>query len=443
MSRPTQASPHHVVVIGAGFGGLETVRHLAGAPVRITLIDGRNHHLFQPLLYQVATASLAPSEIAWPIRHLLRRRRDVTTWLAAVEAIDKDARHVRLDDGSLIDFDTLVLATGARHAYFGHDDWEPFAPGLKTLEDATGVRSRILLAFERAERETDERKRAALMTFVIVGAGPTGVELAGTIAELARTTFPADFRNIDTRQAWIVLIEAGPRALPAFRQELSDYAKRSLQALGVEVELEQAVTECSGEGVVYGGKTLAAATVIWAAGVQASPAAQWLDAPADRAGRLKVEPDLAVPGRPEIFAIGDAALVLRPDGRPVPGIAPAAKQEGSYVAKVIRARLTGEAAPGFQLQARRRPGDDRQAARRDRFRRDPAARDARLVALGLRPHLFPDRRPQPAQRRAQLAMDLRARPAQRPAHHMAGRRGGSGSVLARRETLREPGVGVS
>jgi NADH:ubiquinone reductase (H+-translocating) len=345
MSRPTQASPHHVVVIGAGFGGLETVRHLAGALVRITLIDSRNHHLFQPLLYQVATASLAPSEIAWPIRHLLRRRRDVTTWLAAVEAIDKDARRVRLDDGSLVDFDTLVLATGARHAYFGHDDWEPFAPGLKTLEDATALRSRILLAFERAERETDERKRAALITFVIVGAGPTGVELAGTIAELARTTFPADFRNIDTRQARIVLIEAGPRALPAFRQELSDYAKRSLEALGVEVELGQAVTECSGEGVVYGGKTLAAATVIWAAGVQASPAAQWLDAPADRAGRLKVEPDLTVPGRPEIFAIGDAALVLRPDGRPVPGIAPAAKQEGAYVAKVIRARFAGEAAP--------------------------------------------------------------------------------------------------
>ena len=237
-----------------------------------------------------------------------------------------------------------MLATGARHAYFGHDDWEPFAPGLKTLEDATASKPHSPRLRAGGARD-GRRKRAALMTFVIVGAGPTGVELAGTIAELARTTFPADFRNIDTRQARIVLIEAGPRALPAFRQELSDYAKRSLEALGVEVELGQAVTECSGEGVVYGGKTLAAATVIWAAGVQASPAAQWLDAPADRAGRLKVEPDLTVPGRPEIFAIGDAALVLRPDGRPVPGIAPAAKQEGAYVAKVIRARLAGEAAP--------------------------------------------------------------------------------------------------
>ena len=210
-------SGHHVVVVGAGFGGLETVHRLAGAPVRITIVDRRNHHLFQPLLYQAATASLAPSEIAWPIRQLLRRRLDVTTLLASVESIDKGARELRLDDGSTVRYDTLVLATGARHAYFGHDAWEPFAPGLKTLEDATTIRSRILLAFEEAEREPDEQKRAALMTFVIVGAGPTGVELAGTIAELARATLPADFRRIDTREARIVLIEAGPRVLPGFR----------------------------------------------------------------------------------------------------------------------------------------------------------------------------------------------------------------------------------
>jgi NADH:ubiquinone reductase (H+-translocating) len=345
MSPRTPESPHHVVVIGAGFGGLETVRHLGGAPVRITLIDRRNHHLFQPLLYQVATASLAPSEIGWPIRHLLRRRRDVTTWLASVEAIDKDARRVRLDNGSNLSFDTLVLATGARHAYFGHDDWEPFAPGLKTLEDATTIRSRTLLAFEQAEREPDEQKQAALMTFVIVGAGPTGVELAGTIAELARSTLPADFRRVDTRQARIVLIEAGPRVLPAFAEDLSTYAKDSLERLGVEVVLGQAVSECAADGVVFGGKRLAAATIIWAAGVQASPAALWLDAPADKAGRLRVEPDLTVPGHPEIFAIGDAAIVLRENGQPVPGIAPAAKQEGAYVADVIRARLRGAPAP--------------------------------------------------------------------------------------------------
>jgi NADH dehydrogenase len=345
MSPRTPESPHHVVVIGAGFGGLETVRRLSGAPVRITLVDRRNHHLFQPLLYQVATASLAPSEIGWPIRHLLRRRRDVTTWLASVEAIDKESLRVRLDDGSSLTFDTLVLATGARHAYFGHDDWEPFAPGLKTLEDATTIRSRTLLAFEQAEREPDEQKQAALMTFVIVGAGPTGVELAGTIAELARATLPTEFRRVDTRQARIVLIEAGPRVLPAFAEDLSTYAKHSLERLGVEVVLGQAVSECSAEGVVFGGKRLAAATIIWAAGVQASPAALWLDAPADKAGRLRVEPDLTVPGHPEIFAIGDAAIVLRENGQPVPGIAPAAKQEGVYVADVIRARLRGAPAP--------------------------------------------------------------------------------------------------
>src|SRR5277367_795483 len=338
-------SAHHVVVVGAGFAGLETVHRLAGAPVSITLVDRRNHHLFQPLLYQAATASLAPSEIAWPIRQLVRRRRDVTTLLASVETIDKAARELRLDEGSTLNYDTLVLATGARHAYFGHDAWEPFAPGLKTLEDATTIRGRILLAFEEAERQADERKRAGLMTFVIVGAGPTGVELAGTIAELARATLPADFRHIDTRQARIVLIEAGPRVLPAFAEDLSSYAKHSLEQLGVEVVLGQAVSECSAEGVVSGGKPLAAGTIIWAAGVQSSPAALWLDAPADRVGRLKVEPDLTVPGQREIFAIGDAAIVLRPDGRPVPGIAPAAKQEGVYVAGVIRARLRGAPAP--------------------------------------------------------------------------------------------------
>ena len=338
-------STHHVVVVGAGFGGLETVHRLAGAPVEITIVDRRNHHLFQPLLYQAATASLAPSEIAWPIRQLLRRRRDVTTLLASVESIDKEARQLRLDDRSTVRYDTLVLATGARHAYFGHDAWEPFAPGLKTLEDATTIRGRILVAFAEAERESEEQKRAALLTFVIVGGGPTGVELAGTIAELARDTLPTEFRRIDTRQARIVLVEAGPRVLPAFAEDLSNYAKDSLEQLGVEVVLGQPVSECNADGVVFGGQTLAAATILWAAGVQSSPAAQWLDAPADRVGRLKAEPDLTVPGHQEIFAIGDAAIVLRPDGREVPGIAPAAKQEGVYVAKVIRARLSGAPTP--------------------------------------------------------------------------------------------------
>jgi len=335
------AKPHRVVIVGAGFGGLETTYRLAGAPVEITLIDRRNHHLFQPLLYQVATASLATSEIAWPIRYLLRDRKEVTTLFANVNGVDAAGKRVLIEDGSSIAYDTLVLATGARHAYFGHDEWEPFAPGLKTLEDATTLRRRILVAFERAERETDPARRAALLTFVVIGAGPTGVEIAGTIADMARDTLPRDFRHIDTRKARVVLIEAGNRVLAGFPDDLAAYAQRSLQQLGVEVMLGEAVTECSADGVVYGGKTLAARTLIWAAGVRASRAAEWLNAAADRAGRLKVEPDLTVSGNPEIFAIGDTTTIAGPDGNPVPGIAPAAKQEGRYVANVIKARLAG------------------------------------------------------------------------------------------------------
>jgi len=277
------ADPHRVVIVGAGFGGLETTYRLAGAPVEITLIDRRNHHLFQPLLYQVATASLATSEIAWPIRYLLRARPDVTTLFANVSGVDAGGKHALLEDGENIPYDTLVLATGARHAYFGHDEWEPFAPGLKTLEDATTLRRRILIAFERAERETDPARRAALLTFVIIGAGPTGVELAGTIADLARDTLPRDFRHIDTRMARVVLIEAGPRVLAGFADDLSSYALHSLQSLGVEVILGEAVTECSADGVVHGGKKLDARTIIWAAGVRASRAAEWLNAPESEA----------------------------------------------------------------------------------------------------------------------------------------------------------------
>jgi len=335
------ASLHRIVVVGAGFGGLVAVNKLAGAPVAITVVDQRNHHIFQPLLYQVATASLATSEIAWPIRNVLRTRKDVITLLATVTGVDKQARTVRLDDASTLAYDTLILATGARHAYFGHDEWEPVAPGLKTLEDATTIRRRILLAFERAEREIDPTKQDGLLTFVIVGAGPTGVELAGTIADLARDTLPRDFRNIDTHKARIVLIEAGQRVLAGYSDELTDYAKRSLEELGVEVELGRAVSQCTADGVVYGDKTLAAKTIIWAAGVQASPAAQWLGVPADRNGRILIQPDLTVPGHPEIFAIGDTVSLTGPNGKPIPGIAPAAKQGGAYVAKVIKARLAG------------------------------------------------------------------------------------------------------
>ncbi len=344
------AQPHRVVIVGAGFGGLETTHRLAGAPVNITLIDRRNHHLFQPLLYQVATASLATSEIAWPIRHLLRDRKEVTTLFASVNGVDTNEKRVLLEDGDTVPYDTLVLATGARHAYFGHDEWEPFAPGLKTLEDATTLRRRILVAFERAERESDPERRAALLTFVIIGAGPTGVELAGTIAELAQETLPPDFRNIDTHKARVVLIEAGPRVLAGFADDLSAYAQRSLEAIGVEVMLGQPVTECTADGVTYGGKRLDARTIIWAAGVRASRAAEWLGAPADRAHRLQVKPDLTVPGHPEIFAIGDTVTIAGPDGNPVPGIAPAAKQEGRYVAQVIRARLGGSMPGPFRYK---------------------------------------------------------------------------------------------
>ncbi|HLZ02124.1 MAG TPA: NAD(P)/FAD-dependent oxidoreductase [Bradyrhizobium sp.] len=346
----TAAKPHRVVIVGAGFGGLETTYRLAGAPVEITLIDRRNHHLFQPLLYQVATASLATSEIAWPIRYLLRDRKEVTTLFANVSGVDAAEKRVLLEDGGSIPYDTLVLATGARHAYFGHDEWEPFAPGLKTLEDATTVRRRILVAFERAERETDPERRAALLTFVIIGAGPTGVELAGTIADLANDTLPRDFRHIDTRKARVVLIEAGQRVLAGFPDDLSAYALSSLRSLGVEVMFGEPVTECAADGVVYGGKKLEARTIIWAAGVRASRAAEWLNAPADRAYRLQVGPDLTVPGHPDIFAVGDTIIINGPDGNPVPGIAPAAKQEGRYVAETIKARLSGGKLPPFHYK---------------------------------------------------------------------------------------------
>src|SRR6201996_7663993 len=341
---------HRVVIVGAGFGGLEAAFGLAGTGVEITLIDRRNHHLFQPLLYQVATASLATSEIAWPIRHLLSDRRDVTTLFATVMGVDPVSRCVQLDGGDTLPYDTLVLATGARHAYFGHDEWEPFAPGLKTLEAATTLRRRILIAFEDAERESDPVRRAALLTFVIIGAGPTGVELAGTIAELAQETLAPDFRNIDTHKTRVVLIEAGPRVLAGFADDLSAYAQATLEKIGVEVVLGHPVTECSADGVMYGGHHLQAKTIIWAAGVRASPAAEWLGAPADRAGRVQVEPDLSVPGHPDIFAIGDTVMIAGPDGKPVPGIAPAAKQQGKYVAALIKARLGGGKSPPFHYR---------------------------------------------------------------------------------------------
>jgi NADH:ubiquinone reductase (H+-translocating) len=336
---------HHVVIVGAGFGGLAAAQELAGAAVRITIIDQRNHHLFQPLLYQVATAALATSEIAWPIRYLVRKRQEVTTLLGVVSGVDAQSRTIMLQDGAVVSFDTLVLATGARHAYFGHDEWEPFAPGLKTLEDATSIRRRVLLSLERAERESDPERRAALLTYVIVGGGPTGVEMAGAIVELVYQNLVGEFRRIDTRQARVLLIEAGPRILPSFAPDLSAYAHRALERLGVEVQVGSAVTDCNSGGVVVGGRSIAAAVILWAAGVRASPAAVWLGAPADNAGRVKVAADLSVPGSADIFVIGDTATINVWHGKPAPGIAPAAKQQGVHVARTIKRRLAGDSKP--------------------------------------------------------------------------------------------------
>lgn len=334
-----------VVIVGAGFGGLAAAMGLARADADITVVDRRNHHLFQPLLYQVATAGLSPADIAWPIRSILRDQRNADVLLAEVSAIDPGAREVHAD-GRRVPYDYLVVATGARHHYFGNDEWEADAPGLKTLDDATGIRRRVLMAFERAETESDPGERARQLCFAIVGGGPTGVELAGAIAELARRALAKDFRHIDPRAARIVLIEAGPRILAAFPENLSAFAERSLTQLGVEVLTEAMVTKCGTDGVALDGQEIGAATVLWAAGVAASPAAAWLDAPCDRAGRIEVAPDLSVPGHAEIFAIGDTVSIKAKSGQPVPGIAPAAKQQGRYVARTITARIKGKPPPG-------------------------------------------------------------------------------------------------
>ncbi|MFC3076713.1 NAD(P)/FAD-dependent oxidoreductase, partial [Phenylobacterium terrae] len=337
------ASGARVIIVGGGFGGLEAARALSRAPAEVLLIDRQNHHCFQPLLYQVATAALSPADVAWPIRTLLRRQRNATVIMAEVVGVDPGRRQVRTSAGTH-DYDFLVLATGATHSYFSHPEWAPAAPGLKRIEDATDIRRRILTAFERAEAVQDEAERRRLLTFVIVGAGPTGVELAGALAEVARDALPGDFRRIDPASARIVLVEAGPRVLPVFPDPLSDYARRALERAGVEVMLGARVVDVGPDGVRLEEGEIAAGAVLWAAGVVASPAAGWAGAEADRAGRAVVEPDLSAPGRPEVFVIGDTAAVSS-EGGPVPGIAPAAKQMGRYVGRLIAARLAGRPAP--------------------------------------------------------------------------------------------------
>ncbi|MBD9471156.1 NAD(P)/FAD-dependent oxidoreductase [Pseudoxanthomonas sp. PXM01] len=341
---------HHFVIVGGGFAGLWATRALASAPVRITLIDRHNHHLFQPLLYQVATAGLSAPDIAAPLRHILRKQDNVEVRLAEVASIAPHDKQVVLADGTTIAFDTLLLATGATHAYFGHDEWAQHAPGLKTLDDALQLRRHLLLAFEHAEAETDPAKRAAWLSFAIVGGGPTGVELAGTLAEIARHTLKNEFRRIDPSQARVRLVEAGPRVLASFPEALSDKARKQLEKLGVEVVTGTPVSDITDEGYQLGETFVPAKTVVWAAGVAASPLAGSLGAPLDRAGRVQVQPDLSVPAHPDIFVAGDLAAVTS-DGRPVPGVAPAAKQMGRHVAQVLRARLSGGALPGaFRYQ---------------------------------------------------------------------------------------------
>ena len=339
----------HVVVIGGGFAGLWATRALAGSPVRVTLLDRRNHHLFQPLLYQVATAGLSAPDIAAPLRHILRRQRNVEVRLGEATGIDLPARRVQLADGDTLHYDHLVVASGATHAYFGRDDWAAHAPGLKTLDDALAIRRRLLLAFERAEATDDPDERAAWLSFAVVGGGPTGVELAGTLAEIARHTLRSEFRRIDPAQARVRLVEAGPRVLASFPESLSVRARVQLERLGVEVLTGQPVEAIDARGFRMGGVDVPARTVLWAAGVAASPLGALLDAPRDRAGRVRVAADLSVPGHPEVFVAGDLAAVEQ-DGRPVPGVAPAAKQMGAHVARVIRARLAGQAAPAFRYR---------------------------------------------------------------------------------------------
>ena len=336
-----------VVIVGGGFAGLWATRALASAPVEIVLVDRGNHHLFQPLLYQVATAGLSAPDIAAPLWHILRRQQNVEVRMATVTGIDAEAKRIALDDGDTLAFDFLLLASGATHAYFGNDHWAAHAPGLKTLDDALDLRRKLLLAFERAEAATDPAERAAWLSFAIVGGGPTGVELAGTLAEIARHTLKNEFRNIDPAQARVRLVEAGPRVLAAFPQALSVKAKRQLEKLGVEVSLGTPVADITADGYTLGDAFVPAKTVVWAAGVAASPLGAMLGVPLDRAGRVQVDADLGVPGHPGIFVAGDLASLMQANGKPVPGVAPAAKQMGRLVAANIRARLAGKPTSSF------------------------------------------------------------------------------------------------
>jgi NADH:ubiquinone reductase (H+-translocating) len=335
-----------VVIIGGGFGGLSAARALASKPVAVTLIDRTNHHTFQPLLYQVATAGLSPGEIAAPIRWILRGHRNVEVLLGEVLDFDLEQKQVRLSDLE-IPYDYLIVAAGASHAYFGHDEWEPYAPGLKTIEDAIEIRRRVLLAFELAERQAMSTGEHMPLNFVVVGGGPTGVELAGTLAEIARRVMEKEFRAIDPKRTQIILVEGGARVLPAYPEDLSRSAEEQLRHLGVEVRTSAMVTGVQSDAVMLGQTRLPAAVILWAAGVAASPLGKKLTAPVDRAGRVLVEPDLSLPGRPEVFVIGDLAALKDEAGKLLPGVAPVAMQEGRAVARNIGRDIDGESRKNF------------------------------------------------------------------------------------------------
>lgn len=340
-------------MVGAGFGGLACAAALGGTDIRVTVIDRRNYHLFVPLLYQVATAALSPADIAQPIRRVLSRHPNVAVVLGAVVGIDRAERRVRLDDGGVVPYDRLVVATGSSYSYFGHDEWAEVAPGLKTVEDAQYIRARLLGCFERAELTTDPEEQRMLMTSVIVGGGPTGVELAGAMTELTRFALARDFRRIDPRAARILLVEAGPRVLGTFPEPLSDYARQALERLGVTVMTGQAVERIEPGGVTIAGRFIPAGTMVWGAGVKASPAAQWLGVETDRAGRVKVETDLSVPGLEGVYALGDTALAAGEDGKPLPGLAQVAKQQGEHLGRSLAANiLHGAAMPPFRFRNR-------------------------------------------------------------------------------------------
>jgi NADH dehydrogenase len=337
----------HIVIIGGGFAGLYTARGLRGAEARITVVDRHNYHLFQPLLYQVATAALNPSDIAAPIRAVLRHQKNTSVVLGEAVAIDLAERRVRLADGELT-YDFLVIATGATHSYFGHPEWEPNAPGLKTIDDALEIRRRVLLAFEAAERETDRDRQNALLTFAVIGAGPTGAELAGALSEIARQTMVRDFRNIHPESARVILIEGKDRVLPTYPASLSEKARQQLEKLGVEVITDAIVTEVTDREVRIGGRVIPTHTVLWGAGVQASPLAKSLGVPLDRAGRVLVNADLTVPGHPNVFVLGDLAAATQRDGTPVPGVAPAAIQAGQHTAMNLERALVGQPLRAFR-----------------------------------------------------------------------------------------------